>query len=180
MNDNQYIRAIKILKDKKTAAILTVITLATTTAFSIVIPEIVVNANTKNNCENVQITRIESQVLQLTNQERSKYDLKPLKWNQKLSIAACNHSSDMYKYGYIYHQSPNGSSMSDRAHQVGYRFSYLAENVASGQRTPQEVVRAWMNSSGHRQNILNPNLTEIGIGYVNNYWTQMFGRPQSQ
>jgi uncharacterized protein YkwD len=166
----------KVLKDKKTA-ILMLITLATTMGVNIVLPE-VVNAKSRNNCENVQISSIEAQVLQFTNQERSKYGLPPLKWNQKLSRAACYHSSDMSKYGYIYHQSPNGLGLSDRAQQVGYRYSYLAENVASGHRTPQEVVRAWMKSSGHRQNILNPNLTEIGVGYVNNYWTQMFARPQ--
>lgn len=164
------------MKNKNTA-ILTLITLATTTAFSIAIPEMV-NANTTNSCGKVKITSNEYQVLQLTNQERSRYGLKPLSWNQKLFVAACKHSSNMYKDGYIYHQSPNGSGMSDRAHRVGYRFSYLAENVASGQKTPQEVVKAWMSSSGHRKNILNPNLTEIGIGHVNNYWTQMFGRPQ--
>ena len=65
---------------------------------------------------------------------------------------------------------------------MGYRYSYLAENVAAGQRSPQSVVDSWMKSSGHRKNILNPKVTEIGVGYSSvsrdrygTYWTQVFG-----
>ncbi|MGL5944276.1 MAG: CAP domain-containing protein [Waterburya sp.] len=61
---------------------------------------------------------------------------------------------------------------------MGYQYSNLGENVAQGQTTPTDVLDSWMNSSGHRENILNPNFTEIGVGYENNYWTQVFGRPR--
>ncbi|NEO62132.1 MAG: CAP domain-containing protein [Moorea sp. SIO4G2] len=116
------------------------------------------------------------EVWQITNQVRAKYGLRPLQFNHRLYAAAQNHSNDMARNRFMSHRGSNGSTMSDRVKAVGYQYSYLAENVASGQRTPQEVVRSWMNSSGHRKNILNPNLTEIGIGYANNYWTQVFGR----
>ena len=56
-----------------------------------------------------------------------------------------------------------------------YRYSAIAENVAQGQKNPSQVVNAWMKSPGHRKNILSPKYTEIGVGYSNNYWTQVFG-----
>ena len=75
---------------------------------------------------------------------------------------------------------PDGEQVWDRARTVGYPYRKVAENIAAGQRTPQDVVTSWMNSSGHRANILNCNLTEIGVGYATGgsygrYWTQNFG-----
>ena len=76
----------------------------------------------------------------------------------------------------ISHRGSDGSSMVDRVETTGYQPRYLAENVASAQSTPQDVLSSWMSSSGHRRNILNPNYNEIGVGYYNGYWTQIFGR----
>jgi len=126
----------------------------------------------------IQVSRDVYDVWQLTNQVRAQHGLRPLSFNQRLYAAAQNHSNDMARHGFMSHQGSNGSSMSDRVRAVGYNYSSIAENVAAGYRTPEEVVRGWMNSPGHRKNILNPNLTEIGVGHDNNYWTQVFGTPR--
>jgi uncharacterized protein YkwD len=75
--------------------------------------------------------------------------------------------------------------MESRIQETGYAFSAIAENVAGGQPTPESVIQTWLNSSGHRRNMLNPEYTEIGIGYATNsssqythYWTQVFGTPR--
>ncbi|MEO1298215.1 MAG: CAP domain-containing protein [Cyanobacteria bacterium J06636_16] len=130
--------------------------------------------------------RFDQEVLKLVNQERTQRDLKPLTLNAKLDRAADKHSKDMAEKDYFSHTGKNGSSIGDRASAAGYQWSRLGENIAAGQRTPESVVQGWMNSSGHRANILNPNYTHMGLGYkslspdtgnVNygRYWTQMFG-----
>ena len=121
------------------------------------------------------IHQFENQVYQLTNQERSKYGLHPLSWNLQLYTAAKNHSIDMARMQRMSHTGSNGSDVSYRTKVQGYPYSMVAENVAGGQRTPQEVLFSWMNSSGHRRNILNLNYTKIGVGFHNGYWTQVFG-----
>jgi uncharacterized protein YkwD len=128
------------------------------------------------------------QVLQLTNAERAKAGLNPLQFNAQLNNAAQSHSQDMALGDYFSHTGSNGSLVSDRALGAGYKYSYVGENIAAGQVTPQEVVEAWMNSPGHKANIMNPYFQEIGIGYYyldmysdtgnnnfNHYWTQNFG-----
>ncbi|MNH43142.1 Cysteine-rich secretory protein family protein [compost metagenome] len=75
---------------------------------------------------------------------------------------------------YFSHTSPTYGSPFDMMRSFGVKYSYAGENIASGQRTPQEVMTAWMNSAGHRANILNGNFTKIGVGYVNGEWVQMF------
>ncbi|MDJ0588412.1 MAG: CAP domain-containing protein [Pleurocapsa sp. MO_226.B13] len=112
----------------------------------------------------------------LTNQVRAKYRLRPLRSNCRLYKAAQNHTVNMVKMRRISHTGSDGSSVGVRVKRVGYQYSAVAENVAKGQKTPSQVVQSWMNSPGHRKNILNPKYTEIGIGYSNNYWTQVFGR----
>jgi uncharacterized protein YkwD len=86
----------------------------------------------------------------------------------------------MHDKKYFDHNSPTYGSPFDQMKQFGYSYSYAGENIAMGQRSPQEVMKAWMNSAGHRANILSPNFTEIGIGYYSdgNYWVQQFGKPQ--
>jgi hypothetical protein len=131
-----------------------------------------------------------NQVLELTNIERAKAGLKPLKLNSQLLNAAQDHSKDMAQDDFFSHTGVDGSSVSDRVQDNGYQYSTVGENIAAGQRTAAEVVEGWMNSPGHRANILNANYTEIGIGYVylendtgsvnyNHYWTQVFGTPLS-
>ncbi|MEG4215440.1 CAP domain-containing protein [Microcoleus sp. Pol14C6] len=124
-------------------------------------------------------------VLELTNLERSKLGLSPLTLNTQLLNAAENHSQNMALQDFFSHTGKDGSSLGSRISATGYQFSTAAENIAAGSSTPEQVVSSWMNSSGHRANILNPNLKEIGIGYYfladdtgtenwNHYWTQVF------
>ncbi|HRF48356.1 MAG TPA: CAP domain-containing protein [Anaerolineales bacterium] len=128
------------------------------------------------------------QVLALTNAERAKVGCPALTINNTLGIVAQAHARDMGDNDFFSHDSLNGDSPFDRMTAAGYRFSSAAENIAAGYGTPASVVAGWMGSSGHRANILNCNLTEIGIGYykmtsdtgdVNyyHYWVQDFGRP---
>lgn len=126
-----------------------------------------------------------NRVLELTNIERSKLSLSPLTLNTQLLNAATNHSQNMALQDFFSHTGKDGSSLGSRISATGYKFSAAAENIAAGSSTPEQVVSSWMNSSGHRANILNPNLKEIGIGYYflandtgtenwNHYWTQVF------
>jgi uncharacterized protein YkwD len=117
----------------------------------------------------------EQQVFDLTNQQRAQLGLAPLSLNLNLNNAAERHSQDMAINRYFSHQGLDGSQPWDRMRAQGYNYSRAAENIAFGQPTAQDVVTAWMNSAGHRQNILDPNLKEIGVGYYNGYWTQNFG-----
>ncbi|MEA5570004.1 CAP domain-containing protein [Calothrix sp. UHCC 0171] len=126
------------------------------------------------------------QVLDLTNTERIKGGLQPLRLNHQLNQSAQNHSEDMALQDYFSHTGVNGSSAGDRATSAGYKFSSLGENIAAGYITPEEVVQGWMSSPGHRANIMNANYQEMGLGYYylandagnvnyNYYWTQDFG-----
>ncbi len=117
----------------------------------------------------------EQQVFDLTNQQRTQQGLSPLSLNLTLNDVAEKHSQDMATRNYFSHQGLDGSQPWDRMRADGYNYSRAAENIAFGQPTPQDVVTAWMNSPGHRQNILDPNLKDIGVGYSNGYWTQDFG-----
>jgi uncharacterized YkwD family protein len=123
-----------------------------------------------------------AQVVDLTNQQRAANGCGALKVNPTLTQVAQAHSADMAANNYFSHDSQNGASPFDRMSAAGYRFSAAAENIAAGQRTPGDVVTAWMNSEGHRANILNCTYTEIGVGYATGgsygtYWTQDFGKP---
>lgn len=124
----------------------------------------------------------QSQVVSLVNQERAKQGLSPLKINAKLSDVATKKAEDMRDKGYFSHTSPTYGSPFDMMKQFGIRYSSAGENIAKGQKTPEAVMNGWMNSQGHRDNILNSSYTEIGVGYVtdgsgNTYWVQMFIRP---
>uniref|UniRef100_UPI001FA8CEA1 CAP domain-containing protein n=1 Tax=Clostridium peptidivorans TaxID=100174 RepID=UPI001FA8CEA1 len=114
------------------------------------------------------------EVVRLTNIERSKQGLKPLTLNAELSKVARIKSKDMVDKKYFDHNSPTYGSPFDMMKSFGISYRAAGENIAYGQRTPEEVVKGWMNSPGHRANILNGNFTEIGVGFYNNYWTQMF------
>ncbi len=122
------------------------------------------------------LSAYEQKVVDLTNQERAKNGLAALKVDTALSKVAREKSLDMSKNGYFSHTSPTYGSPFDMMKQFGISYQYAGENIAMGQRTPEEVVQAWMNSEGHRKNILSANFNYIGVGYVEsgNYWTQMF------
>ncbi|OIJ13285.1 hypothetical protein BKP37_12360 [Anaerobacillus alkalilacustris] len=126
-----------------------------------------------------QIKKIEHKVIELTNQERAKFGLAPLKPNLELSQVARNKSNDMRDNDYFSHVSPTYGSPFDMIRDFGITFDGGAENIAQGQTTPDVVLKSWMNSPGHRQNILNKKMTTIGVGYAKggtgrHYWTQMF------
>ncbi|MFC5733096.1 CAP domain-containing protein [Cytobacillus gottheilii] len=123
-----------------------------------------------------QVSAFEQQVLDLTNAERAKYGVPALKLDTELSKVAREKSNDMKAKGYFDHNSPTYGSPFDMMKQFGISYKTAGENIAMGQRSPQEVVTAWMNSEGHRKNILNANFTHLGVGHVadGNYWTQMF------
>ena len=127
------------------------------------------------------------EVIALTNAERAKTGAGALTKNAILTSAAQSHTNDMACKFFLDHTGSDKSSPFDRMTRFGYNYSTAAENVAMGQQTPPEVVKGWMESPGHKANILNAAYTEIGVGYVNNpaeneanynhYWTQKFGKP---
>jgi uncharacterized YkwD family protein/spore coat assembly protein SafA len=122
---------------------------------------------------------IENQVIDLTNQERIKNGLKPLAANWELSRVARYKAMDMRDKNYFSHDSPTYGDPFTMMKNFGVAYSAAGENIAAGQRTPQEVVQSWMNSPGHRANILSTKYTQIGVGYAQggsygHYWSQMF------
>lgn len=122
---------------------------------------------------------MEEEVLRLVNEERAKQGLGALKRASDLDNLARAHSADMIKRNFFDHTNPDGQSPFDRMRAAGISYRAAAENIASGQTSAQSVMNAWMNSSGHRKNILNSTYTEIGIGAVKSsagkiYWTQEF------
>ncbi len=120
----------------------------------------------------------EKEVIRLVNEERAKVGLKALTEDWELSRVARYKSQDMRDNNYFSHTSPVYGSPFDMMKNFGITYKSAGENIARGQINPQAVVKAWMNSSGHRKNILNASYTKIGVGYVaeGKYWTQMFIR----
>jgi len=117
-------------------------------------------------------SEFELAVLELVNAERANNGLESVRWNCWLSDAARAHSIDMVRRGFHDHPCPDGYRHCDR---ISGSWRIAAENIARGFRTPEEVVEAWMNSEkGHRENILNPELTHMGVGFYEYNWTQKF------
>lgn len=122
----------------------------------------------------------EQEVLDLVNQERQKAGLSKLQWSDDLAKVAYNHSKDMSDRNFMSHTNPDGLSPFDRMKNFGISYRTAGENIAAGQSTPQEVMKGWMNSEGHKKNILNANYTHLGVGYYKgngrygHYWTQCF------
>jgi uncharacterized YkwD family protein len=115
-----------------------------------------------------------TQVFNMVNQERSKAGLNTLTINSALSGMALDKAKDLYNNNYFDHNSPTYGSPFDMMKTYGIQFTYAGENIAKGQQTPQEVMTAWMNSQGHRDNILNSHFTKIGVAYYNGEWVQEF------
>jgi len=141
--------------------------------------------------------RLSEELLSLVNQARARPRTcgaqgfgaaPPLVWSDTLATAALGHSKDMAEKHYFNHKEPGGSDPATRATRAGYRWTRISENIASGQRTVEEAVAAWLDSPGHCANIMNPAMTEMGAAYAVNpasenhttYWTQMFGKPSGQ
>lgn len=120
----------------------------------------------------------EQEVVRLVNIERQKAGLKPFVASSELSNVARIKSEDMAKKGYFSHTSPTYGSPFDMMKQFGIKYSTAGENIAKGYLSAQSVVNGWMNSSGHRANILNASFGKIGVGAYKSgsttYWTQMF------
>jgi len=119
---------------------------------------------------------VEQEVIRLVNIERANAGLPALKNDWELARVAEFKSQDMHDRNYFNHTSPTYGSPFTMIKNFGITYKSAGENIAKGQGTASEVVKAWMNSEGHRANILSKNFTHIGVGYVKdgNYWTQMF------
>lgn len=122
------------------------------------------------------VSAYEKEVIRLVNKERTSRSLPALKEDWQLSRVARYKSEDMRVKNYFSHTSPTYGSPFEMMRSFGISYRSAGENIAKGQRTPEAVVEAWMNSPGHRANILNSSYTHIGVGYVKdgNIWTQMF------
>ena len=125
------------------------------------------------------VNSMEKQVASLTNSERKAAGLGSLTLDSQLSKLARMKAEDMAKNGYFSHTSPTYGSAFDMMKKYGVSYRTAGENIAKGQKTPEAVMNGWMNSSGHRANILSSAYTHIGVGYAkdskgNTYWVQVF------
>ena len=129
---------------------------------------------------NIQENTYAKAVLDLVNTERAKQGLNPLSLDEKLNNVAYAHSKDMADNNFFSHTNLKGQSPFDRMKNAGISYRAAAENIAAGQKTPEQVVKSWMNSDGHRKNILNGSFNKMGLGYYKTqggygtYWTQVF------
>lgn len=129
-----------------------------------------------------QITNEIRQVLELVNQERAKNGVGKLTLSNELTHVATLKAQDMRDKNYFSHNSPTYGTPFEMLQKFGVKYTYAGENIAGGQQSPQAVMNDWLNSSGHRANILNKNYTELGVGYVKGgqygtYWVQLFRKP---
>lgn len=130
----------------------------------------------------LKLSSDEQAVIDLVNAERKKVGLGPLKANARLTEAARNHAANMAKQDKLEHEL-DGKTPSDRVSAAGYKYAATGENIGWNYPTPKDAVVGWMNSPPHKENILNPDYTEIGVGVRKNakgepYWTQVFGKPR--
>ncbi len=121
----------------------------------------------------------------MVNEQRISFGLNPVTRNQTLEDQATEYACEMIQYDFFAHVNPaTGSTLRDRTNQFGYPFQVVGENLAAGQTTPQQAMNDWIASTEHRENILDPRFTELGIGIRTGgsygmYWVQEFGRPLS-
>jgi uncharacterized protein YkwD len=131
-----------------------------------------------------RLSKDEQALLDLTNKARQKEGLRPLKANAKLFEAARKHSANMARQQHLSH-TLDGKNVGDRLREVRYRGFGWGENVATGQSTPSEAIETWLDSPGHRKNMLSRSYREIGLGIAKDedgglYWTQVFATPASR
>ncbi|WP_236343268.1 CAP domain-containing protein [Paenibacillus plantiphilus] len=132
------------------------------------------NTDTKTGNNNGTASQFEQEVLQLVNQARSTAGLNALEMDSALSNVAMAKAKDMHNNNYFDHNSPTYGSPFDMMRQFGISYRYAGENIAKGQSSAQQVMNDWMNSEGHRANILNGNYTRIGIAHYSGEWVQQF------
>ena len=130
----------------------------------------------QTNTQSGDVLPQEAAVVELVNQQRAAYGLQPLTISAELCKKARMKSQDMAQNRYFDHNSPTYGSPFDMMRSLGISYRSAGENIAMGYATAQAVMQGWMNSEGHRANILSANFTTIGVGYVanGNYWTQWF------
>ena len=138
--------------------------------------------NGNERASETQITAEMRRVLELVNQERAKVGVGKLTLSNELTHIATLKAQDMRDKNYFSHNSPTYGSPFEMLQKFGVKYTYAGENIAGGQESPEAVMSDWMNSSGHRANILNKNYTELGVGYVKGgqygtYWVQLFRKP---
>ncbi|MFB5661083.1 CAP domain-containing protein [Alteribacillus sp. HJP-4] len=116
------------------------------------------------------------EIVTLTNEAREEHGLPPLRMDNDLNKVAEAKSADMAENNYFAHESPTYGTPFEMMDEFGIEYTVASENIAMGQRSAQQAVEGWMNSEGHRENILNNEVTHIGAGFEENgrYWTQMF------
>ncbi|WP_078596798.1 CAP domain-containing protein [Evansella clarkii] len=119
-------------------------------------------------------TQFEDQVVEIVNSHRANNGLSPLQHRADLKNVAHRKAEDMINSDYFSHNSPNYGSPFDMMRTYGISYSAAAENIAKGQTTPEQVMNSWMNSPGHRQNILNGQFDSIGVGFYQGAWVQLF------
>ena len=120
------------------------------------------------------------QILTLVNAERTGRGLLALTRNALLDAAAQAHANDMRANSFFSHTGSDGSNVGDRATAAGYSWTTIGENIGEGSHSPEDMMDLWMNSPGHRANILNPDFTDLGVGINDSgttLWVQVFGRP---
>ena len=129
--------------------------------------------------------RLAEDLLAEVNRVRRDHSLPGVRLSARLDEAAVRHTQYMATSGRFTHDGPSGENVADRVVAAGYGYRFVAENIAAGQATADEVVLAWMNSPGHRANLLNPAVVEIGVGYVfrtdapyHHYWTLVLADPR--
>ncbi|WP_228275638.1 CAP domain-containing protein [Gracilibacillus oryzae] len=123
-----------------------------------------------------QLDQIRQQVIDLTNKARQENGAGALQLDAELASVAQTKSEDMAQNNYFSHTSPTYGSPFDMMQTFGVEYTKASENIAAGQQSAEQVVQSWLNSEGHRRNMLDPAVTHIGVGYEANgdYWTQMF------
>ena len=143
------------------------------------------NENNNNETETID----ENKILELVNEVRENGckcgnenmpAVDALQWNDKLEEAAQNHSDWMFKEDNLDHTGENNSSPGDRIAETGYAFSTWAENIAWNYPDEEAVIEGWLDSEGHCKNIMNANMSEMGVAKVGAYWTQVFAAPNSK
>jgi uncharacterized protein YkwD len=117
-------------------------------------------------------------VVALVNQEREKAGCDPVTVDNRLTSAAQDHSQDQADMGKMTHTGSDGSTAGKRATRAGYTWRKVGENVASGTTSAERAMQLWMNSDAHRENILNCAFEDMGVGFVDGYWTQDFATPK--
>lgn len=140
-------------------------------------------AKTKDK-DKMVLSKEEKGVIEFTNAERKAANLEPLVMNPKLMAAARSHAANMAKQNKLNHVLDE-KNPADRVKEAGYEYANTGENIAFNPVTPKEVVKGWMNSPPHQENLLKPEYTEIGVAVAKNksgqrYWVQVFGKPRNK